>query len=356
MMSDDIVPRAGPSQDPLFAANHFTLLRWILATGVVIGHAWLIPTGYEPTRLHDWTLSYLSVNGFFILSGLLIAKSLFTRQDIGSYARSRLLRIYPALILLMAALLFVFGPLFGSPGNAGYFKQFEPWAYVTRVLLMGDPLTAPGDVFHAEPDAVFNGALWTIRYEVLAYVLAGIGFWLGVLRHRWVVVGTLAGVQLMYLVAQSSAVAALFSPGMISLFRFMTCFLLGMTIWHFPVLRRLGLAALVSTLAAFLLLGWSPFGEMLANLLLAASLMYFGLVASPIPRIARMPDYSYGIYIWHYPVLQSILIMIPGISPMALLATSLPLILGCAAASWHALEKPALKLKRWRRISGRLSG
>ena len=85
----------GSESDPLFGANHFTLLRWGLALAVVVGHAWMIPIGYEPLRIHDWTFSYLAVNGFFILSGLLIAKSLATRNDIIAYTQSRILRIYP---------------------------------------------------------------------------------------------------------------------------------------------------------------------------------------------------------------------------------------------------------------------
>ena len=75
---------AGPGGDPLFGANHFTLLRWFLACAVVVGHAWMIPTGYEPTRIHDWTFSYLAVNGFFILSGLLSHQEPLVRKAYGN--------------------------------------------------------------------------------------------------------------------------------------------------------------------------------------------------------------------------------------------------------------------------------
>ncbi|MAN73079.1 MAG: acyltransferase [Henriciella sp.] len=346
---------AGPQQDPLFGTNHFTLLRWFLAGAVLVGHAWMIPTGYEPTRIHDWTFSYLAVNGFFILSGLLIAKSLATRNELASYARSRLLRIYPAFILLIIALLLVFGPLFGRPRGIAYLGQAEPWAYVTRTLLMGDPLTSPGGVFHASPEPVFNGALWTIRYEVLAYLLAAIGFMLGALKRPGTTVALLVASQLAYLAIQHPPLADLLPSGVISLFRFTTAFLIGMVLWHFPKLRQPGPVGMFLALAAFLLFGWSAVGELLANLLLAACLMQFGLVARPSYRFARMPDYSYGIYIWHYPVLQSVLMSNRDMPPALLLAISTPLVLLCAGTSWHLVEKPALKLKRWRRRSGRLS-
>lgn len=347
--------RAGSETDPLFGANHFTLLRWGLALSVVIGHAWMIPTGYEPTRVHDWTLSYLAVNGFFILSGLLIAKSLATRNDLKGYARSRVLRIYPALIILMLALLFLFGPAFSTPGGLGYLADPESWTYVVRVLLMGDPLSAPGGVFATSPDPIFNGSLWTIRYEMLAYVLAGLGYFVGLLKNRWWVLTTLVFSQAIYLTLQFLPGLDAVPGGVISLFRFTTTFLLGMTLWHFPVLRRAGWISVAIAVGGFLLLGWSFIGETLANIMLSAALMHFGLLRKPVAGIATMPDYSYGIYIWHYPILQSLLLLIPGIQPLALLAVSTPLVIIVAAASWHLIEKPALRLKTRGRTAGRLA-
>jgi len=59
----------------------------------------------------------MAVNGFFVLSGLLIMKSLATRNNLKSYAVSRLLRIYPALIAIMIAFVFIFSTLFSKPGG-----------------------------------------------------------------------------------------------------------------------------------------------------------------------------------------------------------------------------------------------
>jgi peptidoglycan/LPS O-acetylase OafA/YrhL len=255
----------------------------------------------------------------------------------------------------MVGLLFIFGPLFGRPNGTAFLTEVEPWVYIVRVLLMGDPLSGPGGVFHASPEPIFNGALWTIRYELLAYLLAAIGFAVGLLKNRWLTIIALVGSQLAYFLIQNTPLAASVPEGVVSLFRFMTAFLIGMMLWHFPDLRKPGLVTITSLLAGFLLLGWSVAGELLANFLLTACLMKFGLVERPSSRFAKMPDYSYGIYIWHYPVLQSVLIANRDISPALLLAVSAPIVLFCAGVSWHLVEKPALNLKRWRRRSGRLS-
>lgn len=72
------------SNDPLFGANHLTAIRWVLASFVALGHFGLTTTGYGPFRIYQWTGGYMAVNGFFVLSGLLIMKSLASRNDLKS--------------------------------------------------------------------------------------------------------------------------------------------------------------------------------------------------------------------------------------------------------------------------------
>ncbi len=337
---------AGPETDPLFGANYFTLLRWALALGVVIGHAFMITTGYEVTRIHEWTLSYLSVNGFFILSGLLISKSLNTRPQLLPYIISRLLRIAPALIVLLIALILFFGPVYGEKTGFDYLTQSEPWAYVAKTLAMGDPLGRPGGVFHASSDPHFNGALWTIRYEVLAYILAGAAFFVGVLRSARSVLIAFLLVQIMYLATPVLQQQNLSIPGgVISLLRFMSTFLMGMCLWYFPVLRHPPLWSLGCSVVLFAVFGWSFLGELFANIAIALIMMRAGLVRSANARIAKIPDYSYGIYIWHFPVMQSLAITFSLTNAPTLFLIGLPFIIIVSAISWHFVEKPSLKFK-----------
>lgn len=128
----------------------------------------------------------MAVNGFFVLSGLLIAKSLSTRRNLGTYLRSRLLRIYPALIAMALAFILVFASVFSQPGGIERIWSAETWSYALRVLAMGDPENAPGGTFAGNLEADFNGPLWTIRSEMLTYLAAAFGFFTGLLggiRH-----------------------------------------------------------------------------------------------------------------------------------------------------------------------------
>ena len=65
------------------------------------------------------------------------------------------------------------------------------------------------------------------------------------------------------------------------------------------------------------------------------------------------PDYSYGLYIFAYPVQQTLIWATGMTSAPLYIAASLVVTLGIAALSWHFIEEPALRLKeRFRRRGG----
>ena len=77
---------------------------------------------------------------------------------------------------------------------------------------------------------------------------------------------------------------------------------------------------------------------------------YGTLVLAYHPRIQwraynRVGDYSYGLYVYAFPVQQTIISRIPGLTSVELFLVSFPVTLALAAISWHALERPMLALK-----------
>jgi len=327
-------------------ANHFTLIRWVLAGLVALGHMWLLPTGYEPFRIHDWTGGYMAVNGFFILSGLLIAKSLHMRRNMKAYVVSRALRIYPALIILLLTFAFIFSPIFSKPGGIENIWSGETWRYVLRVLTLGNPEGAPGGIFAGNREADFNGPLWTIRFEMIAYIMAGLAFMIGIVTKLWRTTLAFFAVQSAYLLLPYLVDVSTLPASILPFLRLSSVFLLGMVLWHAPALRNPRWWWIGIFVLAFAVLGSTIVGELSANLALAALLMKFGLPQKSVPALTRIPDYSYGLYIWHYPVMQIVMWLRPDFGPFALMATSTPIFILLAGLSWHIVEKPALKLKK----------
>lgn len=335
------------SNDPLMGRNHLTIVRWVLASLVLLGHSWLLTTGYEPFRIHQWTGSYMAVNGFFILSGLLIAKSLHMRNDLKAYTVSRLLRIYPALIVLLLAFVFVFSPLFSESSGFTNILDGSNWKYMFRVLLLGDPEGAPGGVFSTNPEADFNGPLWTIRFELMAYIMAAVAFSIGAIKSFKSSLALFILMQIAYIAIVYMGDSLVLPPSIKPLFRLSSAFLMGVVLWQWPAGRRPHLAIALIFCALFAFFGASLLGELIANIALAAILLRVGLPKISINAVVKIPDFSYGIYIWHYPIMQAIIFIGLAAEPVSLLLISTPLILLVSGLSWYVIEKPALKLKRF---------
>lgn len=69
------------------------------------------------------------------------------------------------------------------------------------------------------------------------------------------------------------------------------------------------------------------------------------LPAGAIRKYNAMGDYSYGVYIYAFPVQQALAATYPRISVSAMLLSSGMATLALAILSWHLIEKRALRLK-----------
>ena len=331
--------------DPLYGGNHLTLIRLILASMVVFCHLGTFAKGGTSPDFFALKMGDLAVNGFFILSGLLIAKSLHAQSGLTAYARSRALRILPALAVVTVSLPLFFAPLFSPQGGVSELYKAENWQYVVRVLTLGDPVTTPGDVFATNRNTDFNNPLWTVRIEILAYIGAAFIYYTGLARTPARVLWLTLGISAAYLVAFN--VPNMPGPAsLVELLRLGTCFLIGQLLFYFPRLRQLGWRGAGVGIALWLLLGPTFVGPVCANLAVAGVVLAAGLPRRASTRVQKIPDYSYGVYIWHAPILQSVLFLLPDLGPGPLLVVSAPFILICAAASWHGIERPALNWKK----------
>jgi peptidoglycan/LPS O-acetylase OafA/YrhL len=82
------------------------------------------------------------------------------------------------------------------------------------------------------------------------------------------------------------------------------------------------------------------------------AMTYFILCFSLHPALffrpfTRLGDYSYGLYIYAFPLQQQMAFYHPRLRYLKGLAVVYPIILGVAVLSWHFIEKPALGLKKY---------
>jgi peptidoglycan/LPS O-acetylase OafA/YrhL len=328
--------------------NRLTPIRLALATAVLIEHAIIVTQGPlppPPLAINGWSLSYAAVNAFFVLSGFLIADSLERRGDAAQFAAARMLRLWPALIVLSLGAVFAVGPVVTGLTVEAYFLDPQTWLYPINVMFFLDTSQGPVGIF---PDNAwageFSATLWTLRYEVIAYAAAAILFFSPWPWGRW------SHVFLFGFTVGAHIVISLFWPDapaiIASAARLSAAFTLGMVFhgWRHRI-SILPWPALIAV-PLWLALGESAFAEVFMNIAIASlifAVAFAGLERWPVG--AKIPDWSYGIYIWHYPIMQIVLWIRPQASPLEIGIASLPVTLLVAAASWSWVERPSLSLK-----------
>ena len=311
-------------------ANHFDTLRIIAALSVICAHS--IPLTYGPAVLDAlWgfshgqaTIGFVAIQVFFVVSGYLITASYRHRPEPRRFIRARFLRLVPALLAVLWLLAFVVGPLVSTLPLAGYFHSLLPYR---AALGLSDHL--PG-VFADKPfSSGINGSLWTLRYEALCYLavlLLGLAGWLKRLPVLAIFIVLLAA-------------RLWFGSGPV--LEFGALFFAGGVLQFWP--PRLSARYAVPCAILWLLALKFGFYTLASDTVGAYLVIYLGLAPEvKLPNLARYGDFSYGAYIFAWPVQQ---MLSPHVGWVGNIAITVPVVLGLAFLSWHWIEAPALHLK-----------
>ncbi len=332
--------------DAALRTNSLNVMRLFFATLVVFSHAFSLTTGsdaQEPLFLFSkghTTLGRLAVDAFFSISGFLIVRSYLVTPTIDEYFRKRVLRIYPGYIAAIAisallAMLTVDTPLHFLRAMIGRESVLD-----TLTLKYG-ALDAAGRSFVGNPLRSVNGSLWTIRYEFLAYCcIAAYGLF-GLFRFRalWLFVVT----ALLLFNGRSAA----FLGESDVLVEFVAFFAAGVTAYvfrdHIVRSRTLAVGSLLVLIAALRLSPWLAVLTPLA----ATYLLLYG-AKFKVPRAfawARTTDLSYGVYLYAFPIEQSLIYWFRMRDPVLLFFVALVPTYVLALMSWQLIERPSLSLK-----------
>jgi peptidoglycan/LPS O-acetylase OafA/YrhL len=242
----------------------------------------------------------------------------------------------------------------------GLFFTTLPWlSYLTEprlykyflkslTLVSGVAYKLPG-VFESNPYAgAVNGSLWTMPYEIRMYATLAI-IWVLLRRVPWLrpdafKFTVLSGV----LLAGTLHVLAHFNLIHGSqLFRLSFMFFSGSAFFVLKdriVLSHLAFSGFAVALALAL------FDPNAFFIVYTAAIAYVLFYVAYIPagfvrQYNKVGDYSYGVYIYAFPVQQSTAALLPGVSVLSMVIISAAVTLVFAVLSWHLLEKHALKLK-----------
>lgn len=294
---------------------------------------------------------------FFGLSGFLITASA-ERLSLPNFMLNRGLRIFPALMVDVALSALILGAIFTTLPLGAYYA--DPMTHRYLLNMVGAvQLHLPG-VFETSTVSAVNYSLWTVPFELACYLLIG---GLMVTRgFRLVPILVLGWVAAGFAVAAASSRLGLAEPALQHLFvlkgsRLLVAFLLGIGAYRWrnriPHDIRLFAAALLA--CAAINWGLAP-GEddvfyPALSLVLGVPVLYMtlwlGAADLPTPALLRRGDYSYGIYLYHWPIMQALVLVLPDLRHAALyFLVTMPVVIAFAACSWHLIEKPVLAQRR----------
>ncbi|MEO8460977.1 MAG: acyltransferase [Dokdonella sp.] len=327
--------------------DNFLLLRLIAAALVIYGHSNPI-SGSGPTDLFlllglGSYSGTIAVDIFFVTSGFLITGSYLRRHNIFEFAWARFLRIVPAYFVCITLGAFVIGALYTTLPLGDYLLHPEVRGYVIRNIQFGTDLlwNLPG-VFTDHPKQTVNGSLWTLPAEVRMYTWVAILGLLGILRRRWLFIVVVAGLFVLGLVAPEHVPLVPVQ----TFLRLAGMFLLGALCY----VNRDRIPAHGLIVVAIALLGWAGRNTILYPYLFALGETAFVFWFAYRLRwygFNRFGDYSYGLYLWGFPVQQVVLHYLPQLPSLGIAAISLPIALLIGIVSWYCIERPALRLKDW---------
>lgn len=340
--------------EPARSENRFDVLRLLAAWLVLYSHAFALAgrVDDEPFRhLTGFLAGEVGVSVFFVLSGYLVVQSLERSPSGWNFLWRRALRIYPALWMVVFLCVAVLGPWVSQLDAGTYWSSTTTYVYLLNTSAYWIQNALPG-VFERNPWPVaVNGSLWSLTYETACYVLlALVGWFPGALRMKVALVLALLmawwlGFSLFDAEAGETVLFGV-SPGMLFV-KLGSVFFLGAALGLQRELFRPSVWQGVALVLCALLLS-GPARPLLFQLGVAWLALALALQARWLPAIpSKMGDWSYGLYLYGFPVQQTLAHF--GVHERGMvvyIASSTAITATLAAMSWYCVEKPVLQRLR----------
>jgi peptidoglycan/LPS O-acetylase OafA/YrhL len=325
--------------------NNLDIFRVIAAVMVIYGHAYaLLPTegSIDPIgKLLKFDYSgSLAVKIFFFLSGLVVTNSLIQNRNIKQFLISRFFRIWPAFIVVLAAMAFILGPILSQKTLNEYFSNSQVYGYFFRSIFMDVRFDLPG-IFQTNAIKSANGSLWSIPLEIYAYILLILAYWSGLLNNTKIsiflfsiiLIDPLVGNKLLFTWLPQNPEITMLAP----------CFAAGSLFALLKEKINVNSQLLFSCWVLCLLFKKSSFNFYFLYLAIFFSILFLASLDFMI-KIKPSSDISYGLYLWGWPIQQVLAQFFPEYGIKFNQAASIVIAICFGFASWHLIEKRFIKI------------
>lgn len=327
--------------------NNFDLLRLVFASCVFLCHAFDL-TGLGPFSIFKKIISAeIAVKAFFVISGFLIFMSYQNSQSVSSYFSKRIRRIFPAYLFVILASVLL-GTIFTTISANEYWSVGAlNYLFANLTFLNFLQPTLPG-LFTSNINPAVNGALWTLKIEVMFYISVPLVVFCFNRFGRLPVmlllfISSVSYSYVLFAMDQSHGGAAFIElqrqlPGQL------TFFIIGAVgYYYFEVFKKYSLYLVPIAVLAFTLKAQLPW-IILEPVALGILVIYFATIFPYLGDFGKYGDFSYGIYILHFPILQLMIAKhLFDESPILFITAASSLVLFFSIFLWHFIEKPFLR-------------
>lgn len=328
--------------------NNFDFLRAIFALTIAIFHFIELSAVDAFLALKPYFNARLAIDGFFIVSGFLIAKSFENSSNTKDYIIRRIKRIFPAyyfVIFLSAFLLF----FISTSSISEYFLGGQFWTYLLANLSFQNYFEPclPG-VFESQKICAVNGALWTIKLEEAFYLFLPVFYWMFKKKyinfHLLIALSYILSIAYFnYFMAHDNYRIAKQLPGAFSFFA------VGILLFrHFDILFKWKQYLIIPGLGLFILEQYIMGTHILKPLTFGFMVFYLAYNFRGLNNFGRYGDFTYGIYIYHFPIIQSFVYFgfYETYAPSLMFVVTLLSVLILSVLSWNLIELPFLPPSR----------
>lgn len=329
--------------------NQLDKIRILAALVVIFSHHYPLTGSQAPAWLENKWLHWSVTGGvgvmvFFCISGYLVTMSWYREPRLVSFMWKRVLRLWPGMLGSVICGVFLFGVVFNTMTLGDYLKTPTTWKFFwTNLTLVTQFPFLPGTFTTNPSSQVMNGVYWTIPMEFTCYlILAGLGV-IGILRRTHflkLLILTYIAIFLLFFNPDFTGrihhwveYPAFFAAG---------AFIALHKDWFKNNSRKLVLCITPLLLATYFL---TPYIATSRFLLLPPLVIFLGSLPAKENWFSRLGDPSYGIYLYGYPIAQSIVALWPEMNFWASLAVTFALSICAGYASWLFIESRALRWK-----------
>lgn len=338
-------------------SNNFDFLRFVFAGTVAISHLMELSQVALFQNYIGLFNTRLAIDGFFVISGFLIAKSYVNSKNIKDYIFKRIKRIVPAyfFVILLCAIFFCF---ISTESISGYFLNSQFWYYLLANLTFQNYIQPclPG-VFQDNLMCAVNGALWTIKIEEAFYLLIPIFYLITKLKKKniytlSIIVYLFSIAYFNYFVSENMYRIAKQLPGALAFFA------VGILLYsNFKFFLKWKHYIILPCLLLFILEQHIWQTQLLKPAVYGFMVFYFAYTIKFFNNFGKYGDLTYGLYIYHFPLIQVFVYFgyFKNYNPFITSLILLLLIVTVSAISWHFLELNYLSESRKARQRNLLS-